>query len=112
MFERAKIAVFMLFAACSVGEVTGGATPDGGNGTGGGQTFNTQIAPLVMRCTGSTCHGGTTSPNLTSFMALGLPYKAKPGSTNILVTKGDHQNIMYFNATEKMQVAAWIDSLP
>jgi len=33
----------------------------------------------------------------------------KPGSGNILVTRGDHQNTTYFTASEKTTVAAWID---
>lgn len=119
MFGRAKIAVFVLLAACSVGEVPagGGGTPDGsvptdsgGNGTGPGQSFQTQIAPLVTRCTG--CHGGGTAPNLTSYMMLEAKYKTKPGSSNILVNKGDHAGIIYLTATEKTTVASWIDSLP
>jgi hypothetical protein len=67
------------------------------------------IAPLVTECTG--CHGTGEPPNLTSFAALQPKYKLKPGNTNVLVTKGDHQNITYFTAGEKTTVAAWIDSL-
>ena len=108
-----SLALSACLAACSVGEVPGDP-PDGGNGTGGGQSFNAMVAPLVTECTG--CHGGTP-PNLTSFSALQAKYKMKPGNANILVTKGDamggmHQGIPYFTAAEKTTVAAWIDSLP
>ena len=116
MFERAKIAVFVLLAACSVGEVPAGDTPDGGGttdggGTGGGQSFTMQITPLVTECVG--CHGGGTAPNLTSFMMLEPKYKTKPGSANILATKPDpHQNIPYLTTAERTIVINWIDSLP
>jgi hypothetical protein len=112
MFERAKIAVFVLFAACSVGEVPSGGG-DGG-GMGGGQSFEAMIKPLVggspARCTG--CHMLNQPPTLSSFSALEMKYKMGPGNTNILVTKGNHAGITnYFNATEQMTVASWIDSL-
>jgi hypothetical protein len=112
MFERAKIAVFVLLAACSVGEVPdGGGTPDAGGGMGGGQSFEAMIKPIVMpKCTG--CHAGGTLPTLTSFSVLEAKYKMKPGVSNILVTKGDHQNTTYFDPTQKATVTAWIDSLP
>ena len=113
MFERAKIAVFVLFAACSVGEVPAGngATPDGGGGGGGGgQSFEAMIKPLVTECVG--CHGGGQAPNLTSFMALEQTYKTKPGASNILVTKGDHRGATYFTPAEKTTVTNWIESLP
>jgi hypothetical protein len=53
---------------------------------------------------------------LTSFAALGATYKAKPGASNILVTKGNatagnHEGITYFTPAEQATVAAWIDSL-
>jgi hypothetical protein len=126
------VALLFLLAACSVGEVPAGGTPDasgggggggggggdggGGGGTGGGQSFTMIITPLVDgRCT--TCHGGGTAPNLTSFMALEPKYKTKPGESNILVTEADatngqHHGIAYFSATEKTTVANWINSLP
>jgi len=113
MFERAKIAVFVLLAACSVGEVPsgGGVTPDGGGGGGGGQSFEAMIKPLVMpKCTG--CHAGGVPPTLTAFSVLEAKYKTKPGNANVLVTKGDHSGVIYFDATQKATVAAWIDSLP
>jgi mono/diheme cytochrome c family protein len=106
MFQIALAAVAL--SACTVGEVP---SPDGGGGGGGGggQSFNAMIAPLVTTCTG--CHGGATAPNLSSFAALQPKYKMKPGSTNILATKGDHQAITYLNAAQVATVVAWIDSL-
>lgn len=89
--------------------------PDGGM-VDGTQTFNQLIRPLVPICL--TCHSaGANEPNLTSFLALGVKYRVKPGATNILVTKADASNGMhygypYFDVDEKKTVARWIDSLP
>ena len=50
----------LILMACTVGEVPlgGGGTPDGGNdGTGGGQSFNAIVKPLVTECVG--CHSST-----------------------------------------------------
>ncbi|MEZ4361395.1 MAG: hypothetical protein R3B48_14510 [Kofleriaceae bacterium] len=97
------------FSACTVGEV--GLPDGGGGGGGGGQSFTAMIAPLVTSCTG--CHGsGGSPPTLTSFSALQDKYKMKPGNTNIFVTKGDHQSIVYLTADQTAIVAAWIDGLP
>jgi hypothetical protein len=105
MFQIALAAVAL--SACTVGEVP---SPDGGGGGGGGgQSFNAMIAPLVTTCTG--CHSGATPPDLSSFAALQAKYKMKPGSANILATKGDHQTITYLNAAQVATVVAWIDSL-
>ena len=109
---RATVASMVLWlGACGVGEVPigGGGTPDGGGGTPS-QTFDAQIKPLVMTthpCLG--CHSTTQGPILTSYDTLAAKYKTKPGTGNILVTKGDHQNTTYFTAAEKTTVAAWID---
>jgi hypothetical protein len=123
MSRSPKVLLLVLLTACSVGEVPDGTTTpdaktggDGGGGTGGGQTFNTMIKPLVDgRCT--SCHAGGTAPNLSSFMMLEPKYKMKPGASNILVTEGNltsgqHHGIPYFNATEQTTVKNWIDSLP
>lgn len=115
MYGRAKFALLAMLAACSVGEVPIEGGPDAGsnmnNGTGGGQSFNAIITPLVNpKCTG--CHSAGTPPTLSSFSALQPAYKTKPGASNILVTKGDHAGITYFDADQKKAVADWIDSLP
>ena len=115
LFRAAGLAMVMSLGACGVGEVPigGTGTPDGGGGGGAaGQAFNTQIKPLITTahpCLG--CHSTNIAgePNLSSADALQAKYKTKPGSGNILVTKGDHQNTTYFTATEKTAVAAWID---
>ena len=116
MVVRAAVAaLFVWLAACDVGAVNGLAGPDGGGGGNGSATFVSMIQPLVNpKCTG--CHSTTQPPNLSSFAALQQTYKTKPGANNILVTKGDatngmHSGIVYFTATEKATVAAWIDSL-
>jgi hypothetical protein len=110
---RATAVSLLTLVACSVGEVPSG-NPDGG--TGGGASFTAQVAPLVTECATAGCHGGAQAPNLTSFAALQAPYKVKPGSANILVTKGAltagvHSGLPYFTAAEQATVAAWIDSL-
>ena len=115
--RAAVVAVFVWLAGCGVGEVPiggGGGTPDGGGGGGGAASFNRDVAPLVTRCI--ACHGGGQPPNLMSFDTLQATYKTKPGTSNILVTKGDptagvHSGISYFSTVEKQAVAAWIDSL-
>jgi hypothetical protein len=112
-----KVALLVLFAACSVGEVPleGGGTPDAQQMGPNQQSFDMIMKPLVMPCLG--CHSTTQAPNLTSFDALQAMYKNKPGNTNILVTKGDAlggqhpQGIPYFNTDQKNQVTAWIDGL-
>ncbi len=113
---RAAVAtLFLWLSACGVGEVPiGGGMTDGGTGDKNAQSFMTQIAPLVTRCT--ACHSSTQPPNLSSYDKLQAQYKTKPGAMNILVTKGDatagmHEGITYFDATQKQTVAAWIDSL-
>ena len=111
----AKLALLVSLAACGVGEVPDGNTPDAPPSNPAGEmSFMTMIQPLVGGCT--ACHGGTTAPNLTSFAALEPKYKMKPGMTNVLVTKGDttqgmHYGIAYFNTTQQGTVAMWIDSL-
>ena len=103
-------------AGCSVGEYgeTTTMAPDAmmttNNNAAGEASFNSTIKPLTMP-TCVSCHSGGTAPNLTSFAALQPKYKTKPGMTNILVTKGDHSGIAYFNGTDKTAVQNWIDSL-
>jgi len=123
VFRAAAFAMVMLLGACGVGEVPIGGTgtppgtppgtPDaaGGGGTAA-QAFDTQIKPLVMTAHNClSCHSTniTGEPNLTSADTLQAKYKMKPGTTNILVTKGDHQGTVYFTASEKTTVAGWID---
>ncbi len=121
----ATLLTSLTVSACDLGEVGGGTgTPDAapgmdsamgdGGGGGGGQSFNAMIKPLVTGCVG--CHSGVTPPNLSAFNVLDAKYKMKPGTTNVLVIKGDatagvHQGAPYFDAAKKATVAAWIDSL-
>lgn len=137
---RAILIACVLLAACDVGEVplpgdpggsdtmpvnNGGPDANPGSATGSGSdttppsdneaSFQAQIKPLVTRCL--NCHSGAQNPVLLSFDTLLPKYYAKPGATNILVTKADqtggqHEGITYFNAADKATVAAWIDSLP
>jgi hypothetical protein len=117
MVVRAVLTTLIFITACSVGEVPigGGAGPDGNNdGTGGGMSFNMIVKPLVTECV--ACHSTTQPPNLTSYMALEAKYKSKPGSGNLLVTKGSltagtHQGIPYLSTGEQTAVAGWIDGL-
>jgi hypothetical protein len=107
------VAVLVFLAACSVGEYgeMGSTTGvDAATSTAGEASFNSTIKPLVMTACVS-CHGGGTPPNLSSFATLTDRYKMKPGSGNILVTKGPHQGIQYFTPTDKTTVQNWIDSL-
>jgi hypothetical protein len=111
--------LFTISVGCGVGEVPieGGET-DGGNTVDGEASFNEQIMPLVTAkgCVTPTCHGGVQQPSLSTFSALQPRYYTKPGSGNILVTKGNltggvHQAVPYFDAAEQATVAAWIDGL-
>ncbi|HEY5935848.1 MAG TPA: hypothetical protein VIU61_14465 [Kofleriaceae bacterium] len=113
-----KVVLFVLLAACSVGEVPLdddlGGVDAGSNGDPNEASFNATIKPLVTACLG--CHSAAQVPRLTSYAELAVTYKTKPGSTNILVTKGDatggiHQAQPYFNAAQKTTVAGWIDGL-
>lgn len=110
-FKTALLVLSLSLAACSVGAVEGGGVDGGGSGSNDAMnrmTFTTVITPLVTECT--ACHGGTP-PNLTSYDMLQPKYKMKPGNMNVLVTKGDHSGVTYFNQTEKDQVTAWINGL-
>jgi hypothetical protein len=104
-------------AACSVGEV-----PIAGvdaNDAAAEASFNQQILPLAQArgcLDGAACHAGVQMPILNNYSMLTVRYKTKPGSTNILVTKGNltggiHQAVPYFDPQEQATVAAWIDSL-
>ena len=110
------LAAVTFLAACSVGEYgpeqqQQQMMPDAAMQTNPANetSFNNTVKPLVMTCIG--CHGGNQPPNLTSFTALEAKYKMKPGSTNILTTKGNHVGITYFDATGKAAVQGWIDGL-
>lgn len=115
MEVRISSLVALLLAAvlggCEVGEYGTSTTPtvDAAGGGDGEASFNSMVKPRVQTCLG--CHSGSTAPNLSSFTMLQAKYKMKPGSSNILVTKGDHQGITYLNATDKAAVEAWINSL-
>ena len=120
MVVRLLLTTLLTVSACSVGEVPiEGGGPDGGGNPDGEASFNQQMMPLINAkgCTvGATCHGGIQQPSLSSFSALQPRYYTKPGTSNILVTKGSltagvHQAIPYFDAAEQATVAAWIDSL-
>jgi len=114
-------ALFVVLGACDVGMVPAGGGGGGGGGpdagAGGGSdltakqkaTFGTVITPLVSnRCT--TCHGAI-APDFTSYDSLLAKYKTPPGSGSLLVTKGNHEGFTnFFNATEQMKVANWIDN--
>jgi hypothetical protein len=100
-------------AGCSVGEYGAeqqSMSPDATQMSGGTNetSFNATVKPLVGTCTG--CHGAQP-PTLTSYAALQAKYKMKPGNGNILVTKGDHQGITYFNTNDKAAIQGWIDGL-
>ena len=116
MDVRAKLFTLVVLAAgCEVGEVPSdpGTTPDASlmqtSGGGGEASFNSMIKPIVGSCTG--CHSGSTAPNLTSFANLQAKYKMKPGSSNILVTKGNHQGVTYLSPANQTIMRQWIDSL-
>jgi hypothetical protein len=119
MEVRTSSLVALLLAAllggCEVGEYgTSNSNPsmvDGGGSSSSGPeaSFNAMVKPRVATCV--SCHAGAQPPSLGSYSALESKYKMKPGSSNILVTKGDHQGITYFNATDKAAVESWINSL-
>jgi hypothetical protein len=113
MFSPAKIALFTLLTACSVGAVDGDATPDAPPSQAE-LSFNMTITPIVARCTAPSCHGGGISPNMTSYGMLtsSTRYTMKPGNQNILVTKGNHANITYFTPMDSATMEMWINTLP
>ena len=108
--KATQAALFALLTACSVGAVDGPAAPDAAP-SANELSFNMMIKPLTMRCLGTGCHGAGLGPNLTSFGTLTTRYTMKPGSANVLVTKGDHAGIIYLTAAEKTTVQTWIDGL-
>jgi hypothetical protein len=108
------VSLILSLAACSVGEVPpgGGGSTDAGNNAAQAAKFDTVIKPLVTpRCT--SCHGGTTAPNLTSYATLADIYKMGPSATNKLIIEAadgaQHNGVPYFSTAEKMTVANWID---
>lgn len=73
-----------------------------------------------MRCAGLGCHAtGGQKPTLDAYAPLAsqltTQYPARPGNTNILVTKGKaagtHSNMMWLSTTEQTKLGNWIDSL-
>ncbi len=113
-FPLLIVLVVVAAAGCSVGEYGTSdpvsMNPDAAQMSGGTSeaSFNSMVKPLVGTCTG--CHGAQP-PTLTSYAALQAKYKAK-STASILVTKGDHQGITYFNTTDKAAIQGWINGLP
>ena len=106
------LSLVVLATGCSVGEYGAAQqsmSPDAAqvSSSANETSFNATVKPLVATCT--SCHG-VQPPTLTSYAMLQPKYKAKATAT-ILVTKGDHQGIIYFNATDKAAVQGWIDGL-
>jgi hypothetical protein len=125
------VLVLSVLAGCDVGEVPGGASgADGGTTVNQAnvQSFNEVMKPIIEAkgcLVGDTCHM-VQIPKLASYEALvefpqlATRYTGKPGSANILVTKGDltggihpttPTSAPYFDETQKAAVAAWIDGL-
>jgi hypothetical protein len=110
----------------------GGGTAGGGGGGGGGGTvtpattakdlFTTNVAPIVMRCSAATCHGGTvTTPtqfayamptlydNITSYASRVLGTFDKTQATIISkITAGGHNGQTY-TAGEIQSIGDWLD---
>jgi hypothetical protein len=128
--------LFLALAACSVGEVPGGAAPPTdappGNtpdappgmmidaapmGDPGAASFAAMVTPIVTKdiegkqCSQGGCHAGTFPPNLADYSKLAAKYKIKPGADNILVKKGAHMGPALPPA-DAATIAAWIESLP
>ena len=115
MVSRVKLAaLFMVLAACSVGEVPIGGGGDGGVG-GSKAGFDTNIKPMVMTkgCVIPTCHGGTQAPNFTSYETLAPMYRTGPSAMNRLILEAAdgavHNGVTYFTTAEKTTVKNWLD---
>ena len=114
MIRAVLIVSAFALAACDVGEVDIGGSVDAPGNSAKAMMFESTIKPIVttLGCLDAGCHSGIQIPVLNSFATVGAAYKTAPGTTNILVTKGgvanDH-NGPYFDAAQKMTVAAWID---
>ena len=114
------VAVLCVLAGCDVGEVPVGGgsnnpTVDAppGEDPANKASFDTVMKPMVMAkgcLNGAICHM-VSPPQLAEYSSVAAKYKVKPGNANILVTKGDHQNTIYFDQAQKDAVAAWIDGL-
>jgi hypothetical protein len=113
MFALARVALLASLTACSVGAVDGPPPVDAAP-SAAELSFNSMIKPIVVRCVG--CHSGGSPPNLSSYSALtanaNTRYTSKPGSANVMVTKGDHAGIIYFTPADKATMENWINSLP
>lgn len=121
--------LLLLVVGCSVGEVPIGGetanTPDAAANnnnndnnnndnpadTANTASFDAQMKPVIAARNCGGCHAGAQPPNLSSYAGLEPKYKMKPGSANVLVTKGDHAGIQYWDAAQKMTVQNWIDGL-
>lgn len=124
MLKTVVITLGLLATGCSVGAVDGiggddTPTPDGPGNDPRAGTFAAQVLPLFdgKGCNNVSCHGGVQNPQLRSFELMttnGLPgrYLTTPSASNILITKGEHQNAPYLDAIEIGSVATWIDSGP
>jgi hypothetical protein len=109
----------------------GGGTGGGGSGGGGGggatgptakALFTANVAPIIMRCSASTCHGGTvTTPtqfaysmptlydNITSYTSRVLGDYDKTQATIISkITAGGHNGQSY-TATDISNIGNWLD---
>ena len=71
---------------------------------------------MVARCAVAGCHAGTQPPNLSSYSALALSYRTKPGNQSLLVTHGIatqnmHSGMPWLSQSDQTTIAAWLDSL-
>ena len=107
---------------------TGGGGTGGGGGGGGGATamaktmFTSNVQPILMRCSASTCHGGTvTTPtqfaynmpslydNITGYSSRVLGSFDKTQATIISkITAGGHNGQTY-TATDLQNIGDWLD---
>ncbi len=109
----------------------GGGTGGGGSGGGGGggatgptakDMFTANVAPIIMRCSASTCHGGTvTSPtqfaynmptlydNIVGYTSRVLGDFDKTQATIISkITAGGHNGQSY-TTTDIQSIGDWLD---
>jgi hypothetical protein len=114
MVSRVTLAaLFMVLAACSVGEVPIGGGDGGAGGSKAG--FDANIKPMVMTkgCVVPACHGGTQPPNFTSYETLAPMYRTGPSAMNRLILEAApgavHNGVTYFTAAEITTVKNWLD---
>lgn len=131
VMRAALLASLVAVVACDVGEVPingggGGGDVDAGGDPQAAAMFAANIKPLAdaKGCTSGgaagTCHGNVQPPVLTSYESLtatSMIYVKKPSASNKLIvgpaslnpTDNKHQNVVYFDATQKATISAWID---